>query len=160
MSDQQRSDRLSLALRELKRRPASDGFTDRVLSDLDARDARVRRRRALRATLAAAAAVVVVVGAAWLTLRPSVPPATGASAEARTEDLRREQRQLKEELERLQRASERTRPVLYLASGDDYDLVLDLSPLLEPQAATPMVPALQDLRVRRPEAREAVRRQP
>lgn len=160
MKSQSRSDRLSTALRQLESRPASAGFTSSVLGRLDARDARRRRRRVVSGALAAAATLAALVFGALALRSPATAPRSGEATPARAEEIRRQRRLLEAELERLQLASDRARPVLYLSSSGDYDLVVDLSPLLDQRDGTPVVPALQDFRVRRPEARETGRRQP
>lgn len=160
MKSRDPSDPLSAALRRLASPPASPGFTRSVLERLDAADSRRRRRRVAVAALAAAAVLAALGLASLPLLGPARAPAGGEVALARAEEIRRQQRLLEEELQRLERARDRARPVLYLDSSGDYDLVLDLSPLLDERIGTPVVPTLEDLRIRRPEAREAARRQP
>lgn len=160
MKNDTRPDPLSKALQQLETRPASAGFTDGVLARLDARDARRQRRRRFQAALAAPAALVVLIlGALWM-FRPAASPPGVDSNAGRAEEIRRQHRLLREELEQLQRAADQRRTLLYLGANDEYDLVLDLKPLLDQGVDTPVVPALQDLRVRPVQAVEAEGRQP
>ncbi len=156
MTHRDRPDELSSALRALTRRPASPGFTDGVVARLDARDQ--RRRTKARLLLAAEAALVVLALGALFVYRPGSPPPS-ADAHTQADELRRQYQTLQAELEQLQRASDRSRAVLYLGASDGYDLVLDLEPLLDQGVGAPVVPAMQDLRVR-PAYAEATGRQP
>lgn len=148
MNDEHRTDSLSEALHRLEPRPASPGFTQRVLSRLEARDlARARRRRTVRVVLTVQAALVALIVTLALTLRSRPEPSISSST-ARAEEIRRQHRLLEEELERLRKARDQRSAVLYLGDTEGYDLVLDLDPLLEQDVDTPRVPAMQDLRVR------------
>ncbi len=159
MKPQDGPDRISAALRRLAPPRASAGFTDGVLARLAARDARRRQRRATRIALVAGAALVAAVAATLFVGRPEAPAASTSASAIRTEEMREEYRRLQAELERLRRVSERD-AVLYLGGSGDYDLVLDLSPLLDQRVDSPVVPAMQDLRVRPAQARTAERREP
>ncbi len=156
MKKEHRTDPLSAALGKLEAPAASPGFTAAVLHRLDERDAR-RRRRRIAVALAAPALLAVAVGA-LLMQRPGAPAVQDGSSTASVEELRQQQRLLREELELLQRVADSRRTVLYLGSSDEYDLVLDLNPLLDQRVDAPVVPALQDLRVRPARAVEAAER--
>ena len=140
MSRLDRTDRLSQALQGLEGAPVSEGFTARVLSGLEARDARRRRRRNLGA-LVATAGLALLVGAGALLLRQPearmaetathpAPPAGDRTGDRTAEAILREHRRLVQELDRLRALADETSPVLYLGRSRDYDLVLDLEPLL------------------------------
>ena len=119
---------------ELERLPpltASPGFTARVIEALD-RGAEPSAPPIRRWALAAAALLAIAVGF-LLGSRPE-PPAAEVTAER--ELLRQEYGELVQELETLRSMADQTRPRLYLGSGADLDLVLDLSPLVEAQTPT------------------------
>ena len=147
-------DRLSTDLRRLEAPTASAGFTDRVLDALDARTARRRRRRALGIALAIPAAAALLVAA--LMLSRSAPEARSQQAA----ELRLQHQQLEAELARLRQARDQPRTVLYLGTGEEYDLVLDLDPLLVESIRAPVVPAFQDLRAQPARVVEASRGRP
>jgi hypothetical protein len=137
-----RPDRLSASLKHLGDSRASEGFTERVLEGLDRRLEQRSRRRSAGVAAAAAALLVVV---ALAVLRPGAAPEPTADetavARAHAEDIRREHRRLLDELDRLRRSQEQTTNVLYLGSGDEYDLVLDLDPLLDRMSDAQALPA-------------------
>lgn len=160
MKNEDRADPLSRALRELETRSASATFTEGVLARLESRDARRRQRRRIQIALVAPAALLVLVMGAIVILRPTAAPPDGDSSSARAAEIRRQHRMLQEEIELLQQARDRRRRVLYLGANDDYDLVLDLNPLLDQRVHAPVVPALEDLRVRPARTMEAERKQP
>jgi hypothetical protein len=147
-------DRLSTDLRQLEAPTVSADFTDRVLAALDARTRKRRQRRALGLALAVPTAVALFAGPLLLSRSPGEPRA------ARAEELQRQRRLLQAELAQLRQARDQPRTVLYLGTGEDYDLVLDLDPLLAQSIRTPVVPALQDLRVEPARVVEAARRRP
>lgn len=139
-------DRLSALLADLPRPAAPPGFTGRLLERVERRRARQRRLRTWTWALGAAAAagLLVVLGVG----RPAAPTPSESLA-ARAEALRREQLDLKRELEALRSLAQETAPVLYLGSEAGYDLVLDLRPGAENAAARPAVfadPALPEPR--------------
>lgn len=133
MTESREPDRLDRALAGLEPRSASPGFTSRVLVAWDERRRRRRRPAAGAWALAAAALAATAVGI-FLGSRPEPPLA--ALADER-ESLRREHGELVRELESLRELARETRPVLYLGTGDDLDLVLDLSPLVDPSRLEP-----------------------
>ena len=122
---------LDEALASLAPTGASPGFTRRVLASLDA-ERRTRAAPGLGVWVLAAAAVAAVGVGIFLGSRPQ-PPLAALTAER--ESLRTEHGEIREQLESLRTLAQETRPVLYLGSGDDVDLVLDLSPLLTAEAA-------------------------
>lgn len=152
MNREERSDRLSRALRELESRPASPGFTERVLERIEAGDRNASPIR-LRWAAVAAAVALLAIGVVALT-RLDYQPAASAT---RAQQLEHERDQLLNELQALERGQ---RPVVYLGTSSDYDLVLDLDPLLVGTQRAPVVPGLRDLRLQRPDVRNASRRQP
>ncbi len=154
MNPQHGPDRLSTDLQRLEAPTASADFTERVLAALDARTRRRRQRRSLGVALAVPAAIVILVGVLMLTRTASGP------AIADAQELRKQQQVLQAELARLQEARDQSRTVLYLGTGEDYDLVLDLEPLLARSIRTPEVPAFQDLRGEHTRVVEAARRRP
>ena len=159
MNPHEHNDRLSAALRQLEAGRASPGFTDGVLAGLPARDAQRRRRRSTRLALATGAvAIAAALGILWL--REPAGRSAKTEAATRAAEIREEYRLLSEELDRLQRVESSQEPLLYLGASDEYDLVLDLAPLLDQQAGKPIVPAMQDLRARPALVREAARREP
>ena len=154
MTSPREPDRLTSSLRRLEGRPASPGFTERVLEALDTRLARRRRRRIALVAVAVPAAVALVTG---LLVFQRPQPAADAS---RAEELRRQHQALEAELASLREARDRSSTTLYLGTGDDYDLVLDLEPLLAASVDSRAVPALDDLRARPARVVDASRRQP
>jgi len=137
-------DRLAQELAHLPRVQARPDFTRRVLAAARERTARPRRPQlrplAALLTLAMAAGLALWVG-------PSPSPEVPESAlrhrarvdAAGTPDdlLDREYRSIAEELEDLRRLADEAAPVLYLTSTDEFDVVLDLRPLLDsPQGRT------------------------
>lgn len=94
---------------------ASGGFTERVL----ARYAVRRRRRATIRGATAAALLLAAAGFVWMqTATPRVQPQLQA--------LEAERRQLASELEQLEELTRATRPVAWVHSGAELDVVLDL----------------------------------
>lgn len=145
MTSKPSRDRLSQALADLEAPGASSGFTTRVLGRIDERlaDRRRRQRRLVAGGLAATLAAVAVL-ALGLLARPLTPAPDladhAARSSARNDDadrraeLRDEYLELTEELRSLERVAATEGPYLYLGSQPDYDLVLDLRPLLETAA--------------------------
>ncbi len=152
MSHDKRPDRLTNDLQQLGSPGASAGFTQRVLASLDERQARRRSRRTLMTVFAVPTMVAVIAGSIYF--------ADARSKTRQAEELRAQHRALQAELAELERARDRSQTVLYLGTGQDYDLVLDLEPLLDRSISAPVVPALQDLRGRPARMMEASRRQP
>ena len=148
MKNPKQNDPLTRALRKLPTRRASDDFTAQVMSRLDA-------PRPGHWKLAVAAAAVLALGAILIPMLGDRPPAT----DQRVEQLQLERSRLLDELEELQRARTSAQPVVYLGASPEYDLVLDLDPFLVGDDP-PVVPSLADLRIRRPTAVPAARRQP
>jgi hypothetical protein len=152
--NQRPSDRLSTSLRSLDEPRASDGFTERVLEGLDQR---LRRRARLRATALAAASVALVT---LVALGAVLRPRSADLARARADEIRREHTLLLEELEELKRSRDLTPAVLYLGGEDDYDLVLDLNPLLEEMTRPTAAPAALAPGARPARGTDATRRRP
>ena len=123
---------LSRALRE-PTEEASPGFTARVVRDLEGRRAPApwaSGGRLLRPALAGAVLLAAgfVVGGLMQdrTATSSQADDRTARIEAR-EQLRREYRELQEELARIQSLASEQSPVLYLGGDESFDLVYDLA---------------------------------
>jgi hypothetical protein len=118
------TDPLGRALRKLEVEKASPGFTSRVMHELESRRSHPRRR-ARRLAFAAAVALVAGIVGLW---NLGSPDAAELAREAQL--IRHEQQTLAEELESLRLRAAETAPVLYLGGDDEFDLVLDLAPLV------------------------------
>lgn len=124
-----RDEELSQLLARLPAEGARRGFTRRVMERLERPPtAPVRWRMAIAA---AAAAVVLGLALFWAP-RPQQDSSPELVAEAR--QMRREVAALERELAALRELAEETAPVVYLGQQDDFDLVVDLRPLLASQA--------------------------
>ena len=131
---------LSRALRELPRVDTSPGFQSRVLQAWDRRQQErpIARpyRWALASGLLAAVAIILAIG---LGLRQS-----DRRELARKQQILQQYLELQEELHQLQSLSEHSDAVLYLASDEDLDVVLDLYDIVGRQLETS--PAVGDYR--------------
>lgn len=136
--NERRPDHLTNSLKHLGESRASEGFTTRVLQGLDRR---LRRRARVRAAGfgAASVALVMLAAAALNRSRPEAP--AHDQAQTKADEIRREHRLLLAELEELRRSRDLAPTVLYLGGDDDYDLVLDLNPLLDEMTRPGAVPA-------------------
>lgn len=113
---------LDALLEDLDRPPVGDDFARGVFHRLERRRTRTR---ALRQLGAAVAAVAVAIAGWWsLDARRHQQAAQQEMAALRAEILA-----LRQELVSLERTADAGRPVLYLGSTDEVDLVLDLQRL-------------------------------
>ena len=119
-----RNEDVERLLRELPRDQPPADFTDRVLARLDARAARARGRRSSLLAAAAAVAAVVVWTSGYLAERYE-----RSSAAERVESLRREYRDLRDELDQVRALAEQLEPVLRLGGTEDVEFVFDLREL-------------------------------
>lgn len=158
-------DRLRRELDELPQITASREFTRTVLARLDTPRPHTRRhavpwgvRWALTGTALLAATAAITL---WTARARPVPvdrapePRTallGSRAPMSDEAMEEEYRHIAAELADLRRLAEETAPVLYLTSTDEFDVVLDLRPLLSADRRRPS-PASD----RQPEPRPARR---
>jgi hypothetical protein len=110
---------LKKMLRELPRERARDGFTARVLAQVDARPAVSAMWRRPRLVFATAALVAVMASAGILQYRQ----------DQRQEEARRVLRELRSEHESLKQEFESLSapPVVYVGGNEQVDLVVDLS---------------------------------
>ncbi len=116
--------RLDAGLGSLPREVASNGFTERVLKEVEIRGTRSEWR------LLAAALALLTIGVAsyaWTEQRQDL------EAVERIASLRAEYEVLQEELAMLSDAKRR-RGVVYLAGNDDVEFVVDLRRLAQQQA--------------------------
>ncbi len=129
--DDRQIDRL---LAGLPRQAASPGFAGRVVAALE-ESARPRRSRSW--LLAGVLATVLAAAGLWLTPRaPSPRDRPDDLRQADTGLMLEEHRRLTEELESLKTRLRATEPpLLYLGGDEGLDLVLDLTPVLQPAAA-------------------------
>jgi hypothetical protein len=121
------NDPLGRALRGLDAEKASPGFTSRVIHELESRRSHPRRRAG---SLALAGATVALLAGIVVLWNLGSPDAAELAREAQL--IRQEQETLAEELESLRLRAAETAPVLYLGGDDEFDLVLDLAPLVGP----------------------------
>jgi hypothetical protein len=121
------NDPLGTALRGLEVEKASAGFTDRVMRQLESRRSPAQRRAG---TLALAGAALALIAGIVVLRNLGSPDAAELAREAQL--IRQEQQTLAEELESLRLRAAETAPVLYLGGDDEFDLVLDLAPLVGP----------------------------
>jgi hypothetical protein len=138
-------DRLRRELTELPRITASPEFTQSVVARLDTPRARSRRpslRPSVRWTVrwALAGGALVAVAMLWTVARQPAPAPRGHAA-ITDEALEQEYRQISAELAELRRLADETAPVLYLTSTDEFDVVLDLRPLLDADPRRPIAAA-------------------
>ena len=125
-----RDERLDSALESLQRVEPRPDFTARALDRFD-RPSAARRVGPLAWGLGGALAAATLAAGLWIA-RPEPPPRAAAE---RLDRLLAEHRELAREVAALRAASESAAPVLYLDGDDDYDLVLDLRPLVDPRSA-------------------------
>jgi hypothetical protein len=133
---QRSEERLQRALQDLQGVQASPGFTDRVLEGLARRKARRRLRNQLTISAAAATVLAIVVSAIVVNQSSEI---TREELALEARQLRQEHAQLRSDLEDLSASARDAAPVLYLGGDDDFDLVLDLAPIIgqtAPVAAT------------------------
>ena len=142
-------ERISRLLASLPRETASPQFTAGVLERLA--DA-PRRRRQQRWIAAACAAVVLLAGTFGLRWWSEERARERQRQEAlvRLEALEAEKRALEDEISRLRRMARDARPVVYLGSTPNLDMVLDLGRLARrrSQAAGGIRPANHDITTR------------
>lgn len=134
MTRERHDDPLSAAFAGLERARASSGFTRRTLARLDEAGRPGHRRRRVAPWVWAATAVALAV--ATLLLAPAPEPERPDLA-AEAGELRRRHRELASELAALEALDAASAPVLVLDSRPDYDLVLDLRPLLDGTTGIP-----------------------
>lgn len=115
------------ALADLPRARASREFTDRLAERWAAEGPLRARRRRSRLRLALAAGLLLIVAATAGLLRYR----SHLEAQSRRAALQRQHDEIQRELEAL-RARVADRPTLYLGAADDFDVVLDLGPWMEP----------------------------
>jgi hypothetical protein len=150
MTDHSQDDRLARELANLPPVQAGPDFTRRLLATAAERAVRTPRR-ARRVPLPAWLALATAAGfAGWIAVSqvPDRATPTGqegvvaVQAEKSPDDpLEREYRSIAEELEHLRRLADEAAPVLYLTSTDEFDVVLDLRPLLDSQQGRAMAAA-------------------
>ncbi len=130
---------LDQAIDGLEPLSASPDFTDRVMEALSRGDrashgrADAGRRWAALAALAAASVTLGIL----LGLKPE-PPIGALTEEAG--EIRRQHSELVDELQTLRGLEQATRPVIYLGSEGDVDLVLDLGALIDEAVLDPGAP--------------------
>ena len=120
-------EQLQRALQNLQGVQASPGFTNRVLEGLTRRKARHRLRNQLTIS-AATATVLVLIVSAIVVDQSGGTTREELALEARK--LRQEHAQLRSDLDDLSASARDAAPVLYLGGDDDFDLVLDLAPII------------------------------
>jgi len=120
-------DPLQRALHDLQGTHASPGFTDRVMEGLARRQARRRARNQLTLSAATAAVLALMVGVIFVN-RETEPTRAELANEARL--LLQEHARLESDFEALRADTRDAVPVLYLGGDDDFDLVLDLAPII------------------------------
>lgn len=155
--NERQPDDLTTSLKHLGEVGASAGFTERVLEGLDRR---LRRRTRVRAGFAAAGVVAATLVALGTLRHQEADAPTFAQARSRADEIRREHDLLLDELDELRRSRELAPTVLYLGGGDDYDLVLDLNPLLDEMTRPAAMPASFTPAARPVSAADRPRREP
>ena len=144
MTGNERKDEIARLLSYLPKEIPGDNFTHRVLVAYDQREARPwTLSTTARWSWAVAAILLVVLGfAAGASLRSS--GSRSSTQIARSTQLKARHRALEEELERIRDLSAQSAPLLYLGGQENYDLVLDLTSLIDeamPRDAQP--PSMQ-----------------
>jgi hypothetical protein len=124
--------KLQRALQDLHGVHASPGFTDRVLEGLARRKAKRRLRNQLTLSAATAAVLALMVGALFVNQSGGGLTSEEIAREARL--LQQEHAQIRSDLEALSASAREAAPVLYLGGDDDFDLVLDLAPIIAQSA--------------------------
>jgi len=123
-------DAIRQALRRLPRSPASGDFNRRLLDRLGR-----RKRHTARWQRLAAAALLVILAGGGIALTEKAR--RNRELERRRAALELRQQELRRDLAALRERAVRT-PTLYLGSGSDLDLVLDLEPWMQqPLAVQP-----------------------
>ena len=141
MTENDRNLEITSLLSRLPRVTSGDGFTNQVLSAYDQRE---DRGWALTSTArwswSVAALLLVVLGfAVGAGFLPK--PNSTKSQLAKSTLLKARHRALEEELARIRELSAQTAPMLYLGGEENYDLVLDLSTLINEQMLRDAQPA-------------------
>lgn len=129
MKPETTDDRVVRLLRGLPREEASPSFTAAVLRRLEARPARPGPVR--RLALAASAAVVLAAGVFGVDryFEKRTEERQRREALARLETLESEKQALEREIRSLRRIARDARPVVYLGSTPELDVVVDLNRL-------------------------------
>ena len=135
---------LGECLRTLPRSQATEGFTGRVLSEVDESLAREAARRAssrrLRLMGAAAACVLGLGLAGWFGYGQWVSSTERMRAASRVEQLRNEYREIQGELQKLRELADELSPTLELGGNEELGFVFDMREL-DPSRQTGTRPA-------------------
>jgi len=141
-------DELGELVRTLPVTPARDGFTGRVLSQVDQRLADKADRAAVGRrwmAWALAAGVVLAVGVSgWLSYDWLAQPADPNRSASRVEDLRIEYRELQDELGKLRELTNRMSPMLELGGSDELGFVFDMRELDPGRGSEPRPASLRE----------------
>jgi hypothetical protein len=141
MSGNQTDQEISSILSRIPREAVGESFTNRVLAAYDSRSNRgPKLSSTARWSWAVAAVLLLMIGfIAGSSFRSKNPGAATQITQSRL--LKARHRALQEELASIRDLTAASAPVLYLGGEEDYDLVLDLSPMIEAQLLQQAQPA-------------------